>query len=200
MFLCAMLASASVLLYTEEGPHRYLACCSQIMASACDHCHYCKRSCNFTCRSSLSAALLQGNVTGRYASAPDLQALVAESNTGGRGIAPDPIPARARPPRSPATKGVSRSLSSEQSHAGQKPLGAIAYSDKPLLRKASLAAVASPGSQHVLQTMQKNEQKVAVRRQLQRNSRVVLRNWGLLLVLGTGMMNVFVCLKVILWS
>ena len=150
----------------------------------------------------MSAALLQGTVTGRYASAPDLQALVAEGNTQavGRGLPPHPTPGGTIPPRSPAARGVARSMSYGQSHAGQKSSGAgAAYSDKIILGQVGPAAVASSGSQHVLQMMQQNEKASAVRRLLQRNSRFVKRNWGLLLVFGISMMNVIVCLKPILW-
>lgn len=154
-------------------------------------------------RSSLSAALLQGTVTGRYASAPDLQALVAKGKSAGavgRGLAPDPNSAGPLPPRSPAAGGVARSLSYGQSHAGQKSFGAgPAYSDKPISGQAVAAAIASSGSQHVLQMMQQNVKQTAVRRQLHRNARSAIRNWELLLVLGVSMMNVAVCLKPILW-
>lgn len=164
------------------------------------------RSCSCLCRSALSAALLKGAVTGRYASAPDLQALLVEGNAqaAGRGLVPGPSPAGTLPPqvppRSPAARGVARSLSYGQPHAGQKPFGAVAYSEKPILGAAGPAAIVSSGSQHVLQMMQENEKRHAVRRQLQRNTRLFMRNWGLLLLLGVTMVNVVVCLKPIIWS
>ena len=119
----------------------------------------------------------------------------------GQGLPPNPTLAGTLPPKSPAARGVARSLSNGQSHAGQKSFGTgPAYSDKLMLGQAVPAAVALGGSQHVLQMMQRNEKQTAVRRLLQRHSTFVMRNWGLLLVLGVSMMNVVVCLKPILWS
>ena len=154
------------------------------------------------CRSPLSAAFLQGNVTGRYASAPDLQVLVADSTSqdGGHGVAPDPSPARAPPPRSTGGKGVGRSMSYGQSQAGQKPFGMGAYSQKPILGKAGPAVVAPTEGYHFLKMMQQNEQQTAGVRNWQRNSRFVQRNWELLLVFGFSIVNVLVCLKPIVWS
>lgn len=163
---------------------------------------------SWLCRSSLSAALLQSSVVGRYASAPDLQALVSQGNAQpiGRGIGPDPTPARAPPPGTNANKeNVSRSRSYGQPHGGHQSFGGgqtggkIAYSAQPILGKAEHEASAA-GSQYALQVMQHNEHQVAAWRQLRSGVRLIGRNWELLLVLGVSMVNVFVCLAPMVWS
>ena len=151
------------------------------------------------CRSSLSAAVLQRDVVGRYASAPDLQALVAQSNRqpSGQGTAPDPTPARAP---SPTTKGVARSLSYGKPNGKHQTFGApqtaspVAYSTQPTLGNSDGSAVASPGRQYVLQMMQHNERKTALRRQLRRNLKFALGDLGLLFFLGVSMVTVCVCM------
>lgn len=159
------------------------------------------------CRSSLSAAGLR-DVVGRYASAPDLQAIVAQSKSqpSGHGIAPDPTPARAPPPTSSTSKSVACSLSYGKPNGEYKSFGVpqtagqVACSTQPILGKSDGSAVASPASQYVLQMMQHNERQTALWRQLRRNWRFALGNLGLFFVLGVSMVNVCVCLAPKLWS
>ncbi|KAL0031783.1 hypothetical protein WJX79_007279 [Trebouxia sp. C0005] len=98
--------------------------------------------------SSASAFFLQRDVVGRYASAPDLQALAADSarQAASQPLIPDSTPARAPAPGPAANRGVGRTVSSSQASGGQQPWGGsqangnVVYTATPMLGQSNAKA------------------------------------------------------------
>ncbi len=141
------------------------------------------------CRSSPSAFFLQRDVVGRYASAPDLQALAADSarQAASQPLIPDSTPARAPAPAlGPAAhRGVGRSVSSSQASGGQQSwsgsqaTGNMGYTAAPMLGQSNAKA----HSAYVHKVLLEHERSTAVNRQLRHGLKFLTRNWVLLLVL-----------------
>jgi len=139
------------------------------------------------CRSSPSAFFLQRDVVGRYASAPDLQALAADSarQAASQPLIPDTKPARAPAPGPAAHRGVGRSVSSSQAGGGLQPWGGsqangdVGYTAAPMLGHSNGKA----HSAYVHKVIQEHERSTAVNRQLRHGLKFLTRNWVLLLVL-----------------
>ncbi|KAA6424603.1 MAG: sec14 cytosolic factor [Trebouxia sp. A1-2] len=137
--------------------------------------------------SSASAFFLQRDVVGRYASAPDLQALAADSarQAASQPLIPDSTPARAPAPGPAANRGVGRTVSSSQASGGQQPWGGsqangnVVYTATPMLGQSNAKA----HSAYVHQVIQKHARSTAVNRQLRHGLKFLTRNWALLLVL-----------------
>jgi len=133
---------------------------------------------------------------GRYASAPDLQALAVEtaSRPAAQQVIPDPTPARAPPPGSPSGRGVARTLSSSQASPQQRPWsvaqkdGKASYTDRPTLGVPSeLQASDKAHYVYVHKVMHAQRRQTAQQRLLRRSSKFLVRNWMFLLVLGMSM-------------
>lgn len=146
------------------------------------------------CRSSPSAYFLQRDVVGRYASAPDLQALAADSArqaASHQPLIPDSTPARAPAPApGPAAhRDVGRSVSSSQASGGQQPWGGsqangnVVHTAAPMLGQSNAKA----HSAYVHKVIQEHERSTAVNRQLRHGLKFLTRNWVLLLVLAMSM-------------
>lgn len=137
--------------------------------------------------SSPSAFFLQRDVVGRYASAPDLQALAADSarQAASQPLIPDSTPARAPAPGPAANRGIGRTVSSSQASGGQQPWsgsqadGNVAYTAAPMLQQSN----AKGHSEYVHKVIQEHERSTAVNRQLRHGLKFLTRNWALLLVL-----------------
>jgi len=143
------------------------------------------------CRSSPSAFFLQRDVVGRYASAPDLQALAADSarQAAAQQLIPDSTPARAPAPGPAANRGIGRTVSSSQASGGQQPWGGtrangnVSYTAAPMLGQSNAKA----HSAYVHKVIQEHECSTAVNRQLRHGLKFLTRNWALLLVLVMSM-------------
>ncbi len=139
------------------------------------------------CRSSPSAFFLQRDVVGRYASAPDLQALAADSarQAASQPLISDSTPARAPAPGPAANRGIGRTVSSSQAIGGQQPWGGsqahgnVVHTAAPMLGQSDAKA----HSAYVHKVIQEHERSTAVNRQLRHSLEFLTRNWALLLVL-----------------
>ncbi|DBB03850.1 hypothetical protein WJX77_000741 [Trebouxia sp. C0004] len=137
--------------------------------------------------SSPSAFFLQRDVVGRYASAPDLQALAADSarQAAFQHLIPDSTPARAPAPGPAANRGIGRTVSSSQANGGQQPWGgsqangSVVYTAEPMLGQSPAKA----HSAYVHKVIQEHARSTAVNRQLRHGLNFLTRNWALLLVL-----------------
>jgi len=128
---------------------------------------------------------------GRYASAPDLQALAADSarQAAAQQLIPDSTPAQAPAPGPAANRGIGRTVSSSQASGGQQPWGGtrangnVSYTAAPMLGQSNAKA----HSAYVHKVIQEHECSTAVNRQLRHGLKFLTRNWALLLVLVMSM-------------
>ena len=131
--------------------------------------------------------MLQNDVVGRYASAPDLQALAADP-TARR--APQPISPLATPAKAPPP-GSETSLSHSQAGPGASPSASwkgttsgsnVSHAAQPTLGlPVEAQAVNKADQKYVQKVILKHERATALQRQGHRYVKMLARNWMFLL-------------------
>ena len=138
---------------------------------------------------------------GRYASAPDLQALAADAaqQAASEQIIPHAMPSRAPAPGSPADTGAGHALPSSQGTAGYQPWstpqanGNMSYTARPMQRMSGDGSASDRDHfAYVQKVIQKHGRQTAMNRQLRHSLRFLTSNWVLLLVLVISVAGMWV--------
>ena len=134
---------------------------------------------------------------GRYASAPNLEALVGDNTSlsASQRAVPETTPARAPPPAPSAQNGVSRSLSSSQGSVGHRPWnvpqagGATTHTVQPMGETSGETRMAygNANQLYVQKVIHDHGRQTALQRRVRHCLKYLIRNWVFLLALAVSM-------------